>query len=64
MNLADTRFGAMISALASAGTLTSLSTVMVIFTSEGRGSIESIRPTGTPTTRTSSPAYRPTALVK
>ena len=37
---------------------------MVIFTSEGRGSIVSIEPTGTPRTRTWSPGYSPTADVK
>ena len=64
MNLADTRFGAMMMARASAGILTSSRTVMVTLTSSARGSIESIVPTGTPTTRTSSPGYSPTAEEK
>ena len=50
----------MMSARASAGSLTPSSTVIVTLTSLARGSIESIVPTGTPTTRTSSPGYRPT----
>ena len=54
----------MMSALASAGTLTPSFTDMVTLTSSARGSIESIVPTGTPTMRTSSPGYRPTAEVK
>jgi hypothetical protein len=37
---------------------------MVTFTSVARGSIESTVPIGTPTMRTSSPGYRPTAEVK
>ena len=45
----------MMIARASAGTLTPSLTVIVTFTSEARGSIASILPTGTPTTRTSSP---------
>src|ERR1044072_2316340 len=64
MNLADTRFGEITSAFASAGILTPLSMVIVIFTSPARGSIESILPIGTTTTLTSSPGYRPTAEVK
>ena len=61
MNLADTRFGAMMIARASAGSLTSSRTVIVTLTSAARGLIESMVPTGTPTTPTSSPGYRPTA---
>ena len=45
----------MMTALASFGIFTSLGTVMVILTSDGRGSIESILPIGTPRTRTWSP---------
>ena len=60
MNLAATRFGDTMIARASAGTRTSSDTDMVTLTSAARGSIESILPTGTPTTRTSSPGYRPT----
>ena len=45
----------MMIACASAGILTPSSTDMVILTSLARGSIDSILPTGTPTTRTSSP---------
>ena len=45
----------MMTALASFGISTSLDTDMVILTSEGRGSIVSIEPTGTPSTRTWSP---------
>ena len=52
MNRAATRFGDMITARASLGTLRSSDTDMVILTSEGRGSIVSIWPTGTPRTRT------------
>ncbi|CAG6917913.1 hypothetical protein PICSAR240_04306 [Mycobacterium avium subsp. paratuberculosis] len=64
MNLAATRFGDMMMALASLGTLTSWDTDMVILTSVGRGSIVSMVPTGTPRTRTWSPGYNPTAEVK
>ena len=45
----------MTSALASAGSFTPSFTVMVILTSVARGSMESMVPTGTPITRTSSP---------
>ena len=55
MKRAATRFGAMISALASAGTFTPSCTDIVIITSVARGSIDSIVPTGTPTMRTWSP---------
>ncbi len=48
-------------ARASAGSLTSSRTVIVTSTSEARGLIESMVPTGTPTTLTLSPGYRPTA---
>ena len=51
-------------ARASAGIFTPSFTVMETLTELGCGSTESMVPTGTPTTRTSSPAYRPTALVK
>lgn len=64
MNLAATRFGDMMMALASLGTLTSWDTDMVILTLVGRGSIVSMVPTGTPRTRTWSPGYNPTAEVK
>lgn len=42
----------MMTALASLGIFTSLDTDMVILTSDGRGSIASILPTGTPRMRT------------
>ena len=61
MNLAATMFGATITARASAGNLTLSCTVIVILTASASGEIDSIEPTGTPTTRTSSPGYRPTA---
>ncbi len=64
MNRAATRFGDMMIALASFGTFTSLETDMVILTSDGRGSIVSMVPTGTPRIRTWSPGYRPTAEAK
>src|ERR1700729_3078401 len=64
MKRAATRLGDMMIARASAGTLTSRSTDMVIFTSSARGSIDSMVPTGTPTIRIWSPGYSPTAEVK
>lgn len=64
MNLAATRFGDMMMALASLGTFTSLDTDIVILTSDGRGSIVSMVPTGTPRMRTWSPGYNPTADAK
>jgi hypothetical protein len=64
MNRAATRFGAMITARASAGSLTLSFTFMVILTASACGEIDSIEPTGTPTMRTSSPGYTPAAEVK
>ncbi|CFE36974.1 Uncharacterised protein [Mycobacterium tuberculosis] len=55
MKRAATKFGDMITACTSTGTLTSLDTDIVILTSDDRGSIMSISPTGTPRTRTWSP---------
>jgi hypothetical protein len=64
MNRAATRLGAMITARASAGTLRPSFTLMVILTASACGVIDSIEPIGTPTTRTSSPGYRPAAEAK
>lgn len=52
---ADTRLGATMMALASAGTGTSRSILRVTRVLVGSGSMDSIVPTRTPTTRTSSP---------
>jgi hypothetical protein len=57
-------FGAMITARASAGTFTPFFILIVILTALACGSIDSMEPTGTPTIRTPSPGYSPTAEVK
>ncbi|GAJ81727.1 hypothetical protein NBRGN_043_00370 [Nocardia brasiliensis NBRC 14402] len=59
MNRAETSDGEMITARASAGRSIPRSMVTRTFTRSLPGSIESIRPTFTPSTRTSSPLYRP-----
>ncbi len=64
MKRADTMLGAMMIACASAGSLIPSLTDIVIFTDCACGSMDSTRPTGTPTMRTSSPGYNPTAVVK
>lgn len=55
MYRSDTRFGAMTTALASAGTLIFRSTVSTARTCPPSGSTVSIEPTLTPRTRTSEP---------
>ena len=61
---ADTMFGAMMTAFAPAGILTPGLTDIVILTACACGSMDLMVPTGTPTMRTSSPGYNPTADVK
>ncbi|KLL96990.1 hypothetical protein NJ76_08830 [Rhodococcus sp. IITR03] len=56
---AETRLCAMTTAFASDGISTPLSTCIVTRTRSSRGSMSLMRPTDTPSTRTSSPSYRP-----
>ena len=64
MNRAETRFGATNSACASAGIWTPPPMDIRTVVCSGDGSMESMVPTGTPATFTSSPGYSPTAEEK